>query len=410
MLISLFLLLTFLAWADVAIGLRRLQRPNPAGAAECLPLSLNGDRETAKNIVLAPSAFLNASLAPWPHLAQWLAGTLEAYPPYQAGSIPSLNIWALSSGVSGDVGEECWFNQWSPRLLYCHVDKFRAHAEDICGTGLDMSVLIVHNSRQYGGAAYFTKDAATMSMHEDSPALAAHELAHIMFGLGDEYEDGRSSADRPNCDLEGCAKWIDLWKVAEGKFLGEQVECSPGCAGGRYFAPSQHTIMRHLGAPFGLVNERITCCRYLLYADRHGLPGYCEKFYKLSLDLTAYCAIGVPERFWAGYVHLERPVLWYLKKDALHWHCMRVMALKSGQYQRWMHEGEDAVQVQELPGSIRVRITAADGDLLKEMWFSDKDEVHGPPGEDKDQSSMRTRIKLVLHEGEHCHVGVQLKL
>ena len=56
--------------------------------------------------------------------------------------------------------------------------------------------------------------------------------------------------------------------------------CAPEkCRGGDFFSPGP-SLMESLSYPFGVVNERFTCCTYLALpgATVGGLPPYCRRF------------------------------------------------------------------------------------------------------------------------------------
>lgn len=343
---------------------------------------------------------------------------MQDFVPYKADDIPSLNIWYVSTFYPGDNGRMCRFS--APplqRLLVCDINDFRPFAESSCGVGADTSVLIIHNTTQYGGAGYVRQDVATITLDEKAPWLAAHELGHSFFGLDDEYVGGYL-VDMFSCDASPtCDKWADLSEqVSQGRFPGREVGCVRGCKNSSYRMPHADSVMNTFETKdFGLVGERATCCKYLSYAAWHGMPGYCEQFNMYGLDLNSYCSqytsLGVES------IAIERPVLWRLTRvEGKVWTCERQQALDSGLYPAWRRHGEKPEDVglsSTAQGGITVAIEDANSGVRAVKWFSDKELVEVPPqlpGDLAEEAEShifmdRSTIDIVLEEGQSCHAA-----
>jgi len=306
-----------------------------------------------------------------------------------------------------------------------------------------MAVVIVHNSDTYGGAG---GNPAVISTHPSSSQVAVHELGHSMFGLGDEYHhpSGDPSHD-PNCDWEGCSKWSDL--------LGKWgVTCKPNsCNRGSYYA-SGETTMLNSNLPFGAVNERITCCKYLYHTG--STPGYCNKFNTQGLNLKAFCNSNV----WKGrygniqgflaqssadsgassseymkrmardpqgqeYVYVEHPVEWMVEKQSNElWTCVRMSTeLKSGLYPKDTFLGypsENATQEMGTQRPDALQSNAVDVEIftmgsqpVRQITLATDRVIEVPPdvsGKFDNLSTLveqSTSLNIILNEGEACRVA-----
>jgi hypothetical protein len=124
-----------------------------------------------------------------------------------------------------------------------------------------------------------------------------HELGHSFFGLTDEYElestaTGISGTDAvANLDDKHCSKWADLTRNDWG------VTCEGGHGKGKAYFASGKTFMNDVKDPFGVANERISCCKYEKLNDG-ALPVYCQKFDQNGLDLTTFCKSSAVRLWW----------------------------------------------------------------------------------------------------------------
>ena len=131
-------------------------------------------------------------------------------------------------------------------------------------------------------------------MEPRAPTIAAHEFGHSTFSLGDEYSWGSATASNsPNCETAGCSTWADI--VAES--LGENgSSCTASkCKGNAYFSPGT-SLMEYLSYPFGVVNERFTCCAYLALpgATLGGIPPYCRRFMASGTSFGSFPVVPAP--------------------------------------------------------------------------------------------------------------------
>lgn len=260
------------------------------GGDHCKPLIASQPKDRAINVILVPSAF-NGDMGLWSQKARYVTDIFAQYKPFDAASIPQLNIWYVDIDMPGDNGQQCYFGcHNTPRLLCCPgKHNFIAHAKRHCGNGIVMNTLIIHNSDIYGGAGFVSDGAASCSTNSLSPQIAVHELGHSLFGLADEYSYSTQAVPdkHPNCDYAGCTKWADL----QGR---HGVGCVPGkCAGGRYYA-AENSVMETFSYKFGESNERICCCKYLYHFAT--APAFCDKFSQGGLNLQQFCATGL----WRG--------------------------------------------------------------------------------------------------------------
>ena len=92
------------------------------------------------------------------------------------------------------------------RLVCCNDNKVKRVASQ-CPYD---QILVLMDTTQFCGAS---KDYATVCTIKDKRAglVLVHEMGHTLGGLGDEYDYGETgSTDAPNCDTEGCKKWMGL--------------------------------------------------------------------------------------------------------------------------------------------------------------------------------------------------------
>lgn len=174
------------------------------------------------------------------------------------------------------------------RLLCCNVDIAKSIADLCFPSNERQQTIVVHNDEQYGGAGYLNANLATISRNPDGPLVAIHELGHSLFNLVDEYSYGPGTSRGPNCDGTSCKKWLDLIEQPGVLEKYGQVGCTPGCQNDGFFV-GQTSFMEDISAPVGAVNERFTCCTYLILTGGH--PSYCDvfNFEGNSNSLQEYC-------------------------------------------------------------------------------------------------------------------------
>lgn len=161
------------------------------------------------------------------------------------------------------------------RLLRVDEDAAREIAE---GVGVRAhALLVIANTRVYAG--FGGTGVAAVTLHEQGPRLALHELGHAAFDLADEYGSDGPAASGPgeprrvNISLvsdPSAVKWADLAS------MDGSVGCFEGgdrAADGIY-RPSLRCIMRSVHDPFCPVCRR-EISRQLVSAAR-GAPPMCS--------------------------------------------------------------------------------------------------------------------------------------
>ncbi|CAD7965157.1 unnamed protein product [Amoebophrya sp. A120] len=128
----------------------------------------------------------------------------------------------------------------------------------------------------------------TIAQSQDAEVFV-HELAHVWFALGDEYNYAVSASHAgtyDNCDYVDCPKWQDLVAANLADCLADS------CYDGRNFRSTEFTVMRQHGSTtdFGKQSERIICCKCALVFGG-AAPTFCNVFTNpaLGLDLMKYC-------------------------------------------------------------------------------------------------------------------------
>ncbi|CAD7935850.1 unnamed protein product, partial [Amoebophrya sp. A120] len=187
-----------------------------------------------------------------------------------------------------------------------------------------MATLIITNSEKYGGLGYPPINAAVMTANPKAfTDIGMHELSHGLFNLADEYSYGPTGTNgpsvSPNCDHcsfnpdaitaeckqqntclahgpDDCTKWRDLLDARQkAKSLDvdlfQDVVCAPGYCHMSGFCTGLHRgLMFQVAGNMGSVNERISCCNYLV--ELQVLPPYCAPYddSRFGLDIVDFCA------------------------------------------------------------------------------------------------------------------------
>lgn len=182
-----------------------------------------------------------------------------------------------SSNVYVDTALDATYDTYGiTRLLT--VDD--AKAIDIASTTVPSfdAIMIIVNDESYGGSGGATM---VLSNHEKAARIALHEAGHLVGGLADEYETpypGYPEGDHePNVTYQQklayipWKKWIDMETPLptpefEGDFPVGLYE------GARYkstgiYRPTQNSIMRSLGAPYGPINSESLIISLYDYVD-----------------------------------------------------------------------------------------------------------------------------------------------
>lgn len=271
-------------------------------------------------------------------------------------------------------------------------------AREYCGSGFVTELAVVHNIQRYGGSG--ARGFAVTTLNDESLGVFIHELGHSFFGLGDEYQNSLVDTDYPNCaKTSDCQEWSDL--LARPQF---NVKCVPACKNGQYRAGGV-TIMDVLGNPFGAVNERIACCKYLFNGHR---PTFCHRFDQDGLDLRQYCRTAVwksepllvssllqvgserhlqsraMDRQGDRFVFVKMPVEWRMTLLPIGWSCRKVAARSTGLYPRMEVEGIDKSHpwLAESASSqtVTVRVKSKSGMHLRKIQFATVQNVETPMG------------------------------
>jgi len=386
----------------------------------CEAISVKKNPNSALNLIFVPSGF-KGEMAKWPQAVQTINAQFAAYPLLAADSIDELNVFYAKDPAPDDDGAQCNFGcKRIPRLLCCNNALFERHAWRTCGSGFQVQIVVVHNSDKYGGAG---GRLATTSINSAAPKIAAHEIGHSMFKLGDEYKYGKGNTRHANCDQRGCPKWNDMIQMG---FPG--VKCVQGsCKNGQYYASSDNTIMKALNGPFSPVQERDACCKYLQFTG--SAPALCNKFNNAQLPrkLNEYCQHSLlllstgreagkeadsynqfeDER----YVQVRNPVEWELVKqedESDKWICVKIGKLAPGVYPQSDVEGDADIPLVE--GTITVKVSS--GAMERQLKFNMYDTIEVPPLENDaefdegkfEEADRRMDINLILEEGETCEV------
>ncbi|CAD7965311.1 unnamed protein product [Amoebophrya sp. A120] len=291
------------------------------GNPHCKALSANVPKANAVNLVLLPSNFAhddfgdaNGNGNVWADKAQTVFQGLSTYAPFDAANNAALNVFYVNQRLDeemyaydNDGDALCWYGCHDvDRLLCCVISEFWKHAEMHCGSGFHTTLLVIHNSPKYGGAGYAAQSAATMSLDNAALQIAAHELGHAMFGLGDEYSQGTATPDtKPNCEFrKSCERNLSGSEGLEVVYRPQDITQAakfpttaaaalqssqmhvPACAGHQYYTASV-SIMAELDKPWGMANLRLTCCKWYLLNE--GIPEYCIEYDQFGLSLHDFC-------------------------------------------------------------------------------------------------------------------------
>ncbi|RSN45443.1 hypothetical protein DMH12_30325 [Streptomyces sp. WAC 04229] len=233
--------------------------------ADRLDVTIIGDGYTAAQ----QEDFLQDARAKWDAVTD-----IEPYKSYEG----LFNVWAVQavsqdSGVTGDPTQDVtrntalgsyFFCDEIERLICVDLDKTKSYADKAPATDL---VIVVSNSTKYGGAGYsglagdygYDGVSTLSSDNAQSTLIAAHEMAHSIGLLADEYQyDGygaypgdepaaanvsKLTADR--MAAQG-AKWAD-W-LGEADPSGGVVDTFEGGDYYEYgiYRPTANSIMRSL--------------------------------------------------------------------------------------------------------------------------------------------------------------------
>ncbi|WP_122619039.1 M64 family metallopeptidase [Streptomyces sp. Tu 4128] len=233
--------------------------------ADRLDVTIIGDGYTAAQ----QEDFLQDARAKWDAVTD-----IEPYKSYEG----LFNVWAVQavsqdSGVTGDPTQDVtrntalgsyFFCDEIERLICVDLDKTKSYADKAPATDL---VIVVSNSTKYGGAGYsglagdygYDGVSTLSSDNAQSTLIAAHEMAHSIGLLADEYQyDGYGAYPGDEPAAANVSKLTADRMAAQGAkwadWLGE-TDPSGGVVdtfeGGDYYEygiyrPTANSIMRSL--------------------------------------------------------------------------------------------------------------------------------------------------------------------
>ncbi|MFF8779243.1 M64 family metallopeptidase [Streptomyces sp. NPDC015140] len=177
-----------------------------AGDGEVVPIAETGPTADRLDVTIIGDGYTAAQQEDFLQdaRAKWDAVTdIEPYKSYEG----LFNVWAVQavsqdSGVTGDPTQDVtrntalgsyFFCDEIERLICVDLDKTKSYADKAPATDL---VIVVSNSTKYGGAGYsglagdygYDGVSTLSSDNAQSTLIAAHEMAHSIGLLADEYQ------------------------------------------------------------------------------------------------------------------------------------------------------------------------------------------------------------------------------
>lgn len=187
-------------------------------------LQESGPTDARLDLVVFSEGFTTAELASFEAETERVLAHLRTIAPWTA-YYPALNVWQVSlssdeSGIGDDLTGEVKNTAFScaygcdglDRLICCDEARV-ANAIATHAPFADASLLLVNERTEYGGSG--GPVYATSYIGEDGPQVVAHELAHSLIGLWDEYTYGTDgdATGAPNCAPDDqevpWAEWLD---------------------------------------------------------------------------------------------------------------------------------------------------------------------------------------------------------
>ncbi|MFF9601822.1 M64 family metallopeptidase [Streptomyces sp. NPDC014684] len=183
---------------------RRTAAPSQDG--EVVPLAETGPTADRLDVTIIGDGYTAAEQDDFIEDARTKWGEVTDIDPYKSYA-GLFNVWAVKavsqdSGVTGDpsrdtakntaLGSYFWCGD-TERLICVDLDRTKTYADKAPATDL---VIVISNSTKYGGAGYSGLAAdygydgvSTLSSDNDrSTLIAAHEMAHSVGLLADEYQ------------------------------------------------------------------------------------------------------------------------------------------------------------------------------------------------------------------------------
>ncbi|MET8905528.1 M64 family metallopeptidase [Streptomyces sp. NPDC004538] len=278
--------------------------------ADRLDVTIIGDGYTAAQ----QEDFLQDARAKWDAVTD-----IEPYKSYEG----LFNVWAVQavsqdSGVTGDPTQDVtrntalgsyFFCDEIERLICVDLDKTKSYADKAPATDL---VIVVSNSTKYGGAGYsglagdygYDGVSTLSSDNAQSTLIAAHEMAHSIGLLADEYQyDGYGAYPGDEPAVTNVSKLTADRMAAQGAkwadWLGE-TDPSGGVVdtfeGGDYYEygiyrPTANSIMRSLNTDqFNLPGREAMIAGFYRSANAltplRNTASKATRFTRLSVELA----------------------------------------------------------------------------------------------------------------------------
>ena len=243
-------------WPDeahsIGLGAQRLE-PHPP-IVNMLPetlveVNVGDDADRRLDMLFLGDGYTEEQLGDFADDVDWISGHLLTVEPF-ASYTGLVNVWRLdqasnesgadhpelASPTEADTAYGCYYGCYDiDRLLCCDdaqvVSAITSALPDAEG------VIVLVNDDTYGGAGGYTY--ATSYVGSAGHQVAAHEIAHSLVGLWDEYSYGYSGSggDGPNCsesdDGSAWEEWLDEADVSAHRV----------CSYTNYYRPTDDSCM-----------------------------------------------------------------------------------------------------------------------------------------------------------------------
>ncbi|MEM2956526.1 MAG: M64 family metallopeptidase [Candidatus Pacearchaeota archaeon] len=192
----------------------------------CEPLIYNGNPDDKVDVVIVPYGYSDLKAFKQDAL-QWITKGLLTYEPF-ASNKEKFNFYIINQ--ASDFS--CERDNKVKTLIYCNDIKVERFASQ-CPS--DQIVVILNEAEFCGTASFYVKACNGWNLRQ----VATHEFGHTFGGLGDEYSYSSSypqytavAAVYPNCDIEGCRKWQDIYPG-----------CFKGCGVDELYRPTRENCI-----------------------------------------------------------------------------------------------------------------------------------------------------------------------
>ncbi len=291
-----------------------LAAPLASLSQNCFSLKYTSPLDKSINVVFVPSGF-KGNLTEYYKTVKATWQAMQEFSVYNR-DIRQLNV--LYTNKELNRGESfCAHNipGLASQFMICGPLKAKQLSSQ-CAKN-NVYTIVIDNTSDYAGSGLWMFDLATASINSEAAYVAAHELAHSIFGFGDEYTDKNNfystAKTVANCDVAGCPKWNDLIDGSvyasivnssqniQQNTISQAVNtittdlklgCYPNsCTGGKYYSSGENTMMRsnitHL--PFTPAQDRVACCAYKKVSGEYP-PALCGQFNNKGKALDTVCA------------------------------------------------------------------------------------------------------------------------